>query len=48
VLSIQEIERQRAFANVPRSKPNQELYTNAALLELGVADPKNIQVKPVP
>ena len=48
VLSLQELERQRQAANAPSGKTNQDLYSNAALLELGVSDPKRIQVENVP
>jgi hypothetical protein len=44
VLSVQELERQRRLAKVQETKTNTDLFTNAALLELGVADPKNIDV----
>ena len=44
VLSIQELERQRLASHAPEVKPGMELYNNAALLELGVSDPKAIQV----
>jgi len=44
VLSIHELERQRQMASTPRTKPNLELYSNAALIELGIDDPKKIQV----
>ncbi len=47
VLSIQELERERQAANAPPGKPNLELYSNAALLELGVNDLKRIQVETV-
>ena len=45
VLSIQELEHQRELAKAPTLKPGLELYNNAALLELGVSDPKKIQVE---
>jgi hypothetical protein len=45
VLSLQELDHQRESAKAPAVKPNLELYTNAALLELGVSDPKRIQVE---
>jgi len=45
VLSIQELERLREAADAPPVKPNLQLYQNAAVLELGVADPRNIQVE---
>ena len=44
VLSVQELERQRKLAKVQEIKTNTDLFTNAALLELGVADPKNIDI----
>jgi hypothetical protein len=47
VLSIQELERLRAAAQAPPVKPSLQLYQNAAVLELGVADPRNIQVETV-
>jgi hypothetical protein len=48
VLSLQELDRQRTAASAPIIKPNLELYSNAALLELGVNDLKRIQVERVP
>ncbi len=48
VLSIQELDRQRQVARAPAVKPNLQLYSNAALLQLGVDDPKRIQVDNVP
>lgn len=44
VLSVQEIERQCELADVPRAKTNLDLYSNAALLEIGVSDLRRIQV----
>ena len=44
VLSLQELDRQRKLAKVADTKFASDLFTNAALLELGVADPKNIDV----
>ncbi len=44
VLSIDELQRQRRAAGAPETNPNRELYSNAALLELGVSDLKRIQV----
>jgi Domain of unknown function (DUF362) len=38
VLSIHELERQRQLARIPPIKPNWQIYTNAALLDLGVSD----------
>jgi hypothetical protein len=44
VLSIQELEHQRRSSHAPEVKPTLELYNNAALLELGVSEPKAIHV----
>jgi hypothetical protein len=44
VLSIQELVRQRQLAHAPSVKPNLKLYSNAALLQLGVDDLRRIQV----
>jgi len=48
VLSIQELDRQRELAHAPPVKPNLKLYSNAALLQLGVDDLRRIQVTTVP
>ena len=48
VLSIKELDRQRQLAHVPTVKPNLKLYSNAALLQLGVDDLKRIDVVTVP
>ncbi len=48
VLSLQELERQRQIASAPNIRTNLDLYSNAALLELGVSDPKRIQVDRLP
>jgi hypothetical protein len=45
VLSLQELDNQRQAANAPPVKPDQKLYTNANLLDLGVCDPKKILVE---
>jgi len=45
VLSLQDLERQRKNADAPTVKTNLELYNNAALLELGISDPKKIIVE---
>ncbi len=45
VLSLQELDRQRKAAGMLSLTNNVELYQNAALLELGVIDPANIQVE---
>ena len=44
-LAIKELDRERQLLNAPTSKPNLELYANAALLQLGVNDPAKIQVE---
>src|SRR5204863_8795042 len=44
VLSLAELERQRRAAHAPELKPNLTLYEIAALLELGVNDPKRIDL----
>ncbi len=48
VLSIQELDRQRRLAHCPTVKPNLELYSIAALLQLGVDDLKRIDVITLP
>jgi hypothetical protein len=48
VLSLQELDRQRQAAHAPAVKPNLQLYSNAALLQLGVDDLKRIQVDTLP
>ena len=48
VLSIQELDRQRQARPRPPVKPNLKLYSNAALLQLGVDDLKRIQVDTIP
>lgn len=48
MLSIQELNRQRRLASVPEVKVNLDLYQNAALLELGVSNPTNIDVEMAP
>jgi len=47
MLSIQELDRQRLAAEAPTVKPNLDLYDTCALLQLGVADLKRIQVEKV-
>jgi len=45
VLAIQELNRQREEAKAPGAKTNvMELYTNASLLELGISDPRRIDI----
>ncbi len=44
VLSIQELNRQRQKAGIPQVKGRWQLYRNASLLELGVSDPRLIDV----
>jgi len=48
VLSLQELDRQRKLGKEPASKFDSDLYANAALLELGVNDLKNIDVVKIP
>jgi len=45
VLSIQELDRQRQMSGTAKPKSSLELYDIAALLELGVSDPKRIDVE---
>jgi hypothetical protein len=47
-LSLQELDRQRQAASAPKVKSNQDLYTNAALLELGISDLKRILADALP
>jgi hypothetical protein len=44
VLSLREIENQRRLAGMATGKANNELYDNAALLELGLSDERRILV----
>ena len=44
-LAIKELDRERRTFEAPEFKPNLELYTNAALLQLGVNNPAKIQVE---
>lgn len=48
VLSLQELDRQRASAKFPANKTNWDIYRNAALLELGVSEPSAIQIERIP
>jgi hypothetical protein len=48
VLSLQELEHQRQMSSAPTTKTNLDLFQNAALLELGVSDPKKIILHRVP
>jgi len=43
-LSLQELDRQRALAKLAAIHFDPELYNNAALMELGISDPKKIDV----
>lgn len=45
VLAIQELNRQREIAKVPKNKFSMEIYENASLLELGESDLKNIRIE---
>lgn len=44
-LSIKELDAQRRKARAPNLRPNVDLYRNAALLELGVADPAKMRIE---
>ena len=44
-LALKELDRVRRALDAPAFKPNLELYTNAALLQLGVNDPAKIPVE---
>jgi hypothetical protein len=46
-LAIQELDRERRIMNAPAFKPNLQLYSNAALLQLGVNDAARIQVETI-
>jgi len=46
-LSLKELDAQRRKAKAPNLRPNVELYRNAALLELGVADPARMTIETV-
>jgi len=48
VLSIQELERLRSTPHFASSTNSLALYQNASLLELGVSDPRRIQVERIP
>lgn len=45
VLSIQELERQRALADAPAVKSDLQLYQNASLVEIGVSEARNVVVE---
>jgi uncharacterized protein (DUF362 family) len=45
VLSIRELETQREKSKAPPAKPNLDLYSTAALLQLGVDDPDRIKIE---
>jgi hypothetical protein len=47
VLAARELENRRQTSNAPRAKPRQDLFENAALLELGVAEIPRIDVETV-
>jgi hypothetical protein len=46
-LSLQDLDRQRQATDAPRAKQNLELYSNAALIDLGVSDLKKIHVETI-
>jgi hypothetical protein len=45
VLGIEELDRQRRLFHAPEQKLPQDLYHNANLMELGIADPRKITVE---
>jgi hypothetical protein len=47
VLAIKELQQRRRLTDSPKVHPDLDLYTNAALLQLGVDDPAKIQVKKI-
>ncbi len=47
-LALKELDRVRSALDAPAFKPNLELYTNAALLQLGVNDPAKMLVEKIP
>ena len=47
VLSLKELQRQRQALGAPAPKPNPDLYNNATLLELGVSEPKHVDVETI-
>jgi len=48
VLAIQELDSQRRAARVLAPKTSLELYQNASLLEIGISDPRRIDVRRLP
>ena len=48
VLALKELARERAAAGVPPLKTGFEIYSKAALLQLGIEDPAKIQVERIP
>jgi len=48
VLALQEIDAQRKAAKASAVKTSLDLYQNAALLEIGVSDPRRIDVTRLP
>ena len=47
MLSILDLEKQRMANGSPDVTTNMDLYSNAALLELGVSDPKKIRIETI-
>ncbi len=47
-LALKELARERNRFDIPPVKSNFEIYTNAALLQLGIANPARIQTEKVP
>ena len=47
-LALRELARARQAVDAPRLPSNFQIYTNAALLQLGISDPRRIQVERAP
>ena len=48
VMALKELARERRQLNIPLQPSNFQIYTNAALLQLGVDDPGHFQIEHVP
>jgi hypothetical protein len=48
VLSLKEIQLQSELADMPMSRTNLDLFSNAALLEIGINEPARIRVEKIP
>ncbi len=47
ILAVRELDHERHAAKAPEFTPHLEIYTNAALLQIGVNDPAKIQVEKI-